>query len=98
MATATDKKATIYRMVMEEHTCPYGLKAKDLLRRQGYEVEDHQFHTRKEVDDFKAAHGVATTPQAFIDGNRVGGYDDLRALPWRDRERDDRDRRAEPDG
>jgi hypothetical protein len=36
MATATDKKATIYRMVMEEHTCPYGLKAKDLLRRQGY--------------------------------------------------------------
>ena len=80
MATATDKKATIYRMVMEEHTCPYGLKAKDLLRRQGYEVEDHQFHTRKEVDDFKAAHGVTTTPQAFIDGNRVGGYDDLRAL------------------
>ncbi|EJL26742.1 glutaredoxin-like protein [Novosphingobium sp. AP12] len=77
MASATDKKATIYRMVMEEHTCPFGLKAKDLLRRQGYEIEDHQFHTRKEVDDFKAEHG---TPQTFIDGKRVGGYDDLRAL------------------
>jgi len=80
MASATDKKATIYRMVMEEHTCPFGLKAKDLLSRQGYEIEDHQFHTRKEVDDFKAEHGVSTTPQTFIDGKRVGGYDDLRAL------------------
>lgn len=80
MAAASDKMATLYRMVMEEHTCPFGLKAKDLLRRQGYEIEDHQFRTRKEVDDFKAEHGVRTTPQAFIDGKRVGGYDDLRAL------------------
>lgn len=39
MATFAPKKATIYRMVMPTHTCPYGIKAKDLLRRQGYEVE-----------------------------------------------------------
>ena len=38
MATAAPKKATIYRMVMPTHTCPYGLKAKDLLRREGYDV------------------------------------------------------------
>ena len=87
MAAESDKKATLYRMAIEEHTCPFGLKAKDLLRRQGYEIEDHQFRTRKEADDFKAEHGVGTTPQAFIDGKRVGGYDDLRALfgkPLRD--------------
>ncbi|WP_432813869.1 hypothetical protein [Sphingomonas paucimobilis] len=35
------KQATIYRMVMPEHTRPYGLKAKDLLRGEGYAVEDH---------------------------------------------------------
>ncbi len=35
------KKAVLHRMVMPTHTCPFGLKAKDLLRRQGYEVEDH---------------------------------------------------------
>ncbi len=78
MATAAPKKATIYRMVMPTHTCPYGLKAKDLLQRRGYEVEDHWLRTREETDAFKAEHGVKTTPQTFIGGERVGGYDDLR--------------------
>jgi len=65
-------------MVMPDHVCPWGLKARDLLRRSGYEVEDHHLTTRAETDAFKAAHGVATTPQVFIGGKRVGGYDDLR--------------------
>ncbi len=78
MATAPAKQATIYRMVMPGHTCPYGLKAADLLRRQGYAVDDHWLTTREETDAFKAKHGVKTTPQTFINGERVGGYDDLR--------------------
>jgi glutaredoxin len=72
------KKAVLHRMVMPHHTCPYGLKAKNLLRRSGYEVEDHHLTTREQVDAFKAEHGVATTPQVFIGGERIGGYDDLR--------------------
>ncbi len=72
------KKAVLYRMVMPHHTCPYGLKAKDLLKRSGFEVEDHHLTTRDETDAFKMEHGVATTPQTFIGGNRIGGYDDLR--------------------
>lgn len=72
------KTAVLYRMVMPEHTCPWGLKAKDLLQRQGYEVEDHHLKTRAETDAFKAEHQVATTPQVFISGQRIGGYDDLR--------------------
>ena len=75
---AAASKAVLYRMVMPKHTCPYGLKAKDLLRREGYEVEDHHLATREETDAFKAEHGVATTPQVFIGGQRIGGYDDLR--------------------
>jgi glutaredoxin len=78
MATAAPKKATIFRMVMTSHTCPFGLKAKDLLRRRGFEVEDQWLRTREETDAFKAKHGVKTTPQTFIDGERVGGFDDLR--------------------
>ncbi|WP_375429041.1 MauE/DoxX family redox-associated membrane protein [uncultured Sphingomonas sp.] len=78
MATAPAKQATIYRMVTPEHTCPYGLKATDLLRRQGYAVVDHWLTTRDETDAFKSKHGVKTTPQTFINGERVGGYDDLR--------------------
>lgn len=70
--------ATIYRMVMQKHLCPYGLKALHLLRSKGYHVDDHWLRTRAETDAFKAAHGVATTPQVFLDGVRIGGYDDLR--------------------
>ena len=72
------RKAVLYRMVMPNHTCPYGLKAKDLLKRSGYEVEDHHLTTREETDAFKAEHKVQTTPQTFIGGKRIGGYDDLR--------------------
>ena len=72
------RKAVLHRMVMPHHTCPYGLKAKDLLKRSGYEVEDRHLTTRAETDAFKANPAVATTPQVFIGGERVGGYDDLR--------------------
>lgn len=74
----TKKTATLYRMVMPEHTCPYGLKARHLLRSKGYEVEDHHLMTNDATDAFKKEHGVASTPQVFINGTRVGGYDDLR--------------------
>ncbi|WP_104663585.1 glutaredoxin family protein [Ensifer adhaerens] len=72
------KKAVLYRMVTAEHTCPYGLKAKDLLQRSGYDVDDRHLATREGTDAFKAQHGVATTPQVFMEDGRVGGYDDLR--------------------
>ncbi|MBL9071233.1 MAG: glutaredoxin [Sphingopyxis sp.] len=75
---AAAEHAEIYRMVMPHHTCPYGLKALDLLKREGYAVDDHHLTTREETDAFKAKHQVETTPQVFIDGKRVGGYDDLR--------------------
>ena len=74
----SSKNATLYRMVMDQHVCPYGLKAKDLLRREGFEVEDRWLTSREETDAFKAEHDVKTTPQVFIDGDRIGGYDDLR--------------------
>lgn len=70
--------ATLYRMVMDKHVCPWGLRARDLLRRQGFEVDDRWLRTREETDEFKAKYSVKTTPQTFIDGERIGGYDDLR--------------------
>ena len=65
-------------MVMPDHICPYGLKAKHLLTSRGFAVDDRWLTTRAETDAFKAEHGVKTTPQTFIDGVRIGGYDDLR--------------------
>jgi len=78
MNSETPKTAVLYRMVMPAHTCPYGLKARHLLKARGYQVDDRWLETREAVDAFKAEHGVATTPQTFIDGRRIGGYDDLR--------------------
>ncbi|WP_422397262.1 MauE/DoxX family redox-associated membrane protein [Sphingopyxis kveilinensis] len=72
------KQAILHRMVMPGHICPYGLKAKYLLERRGFTVDDRWLTTREETDAFKAAHGVQTTPQTFIGGERIGGYDDLR--------------------
>jgi glutaredoxin len=65
-------------MVMEQHTCPYGIKAKALLQRQGFDVEDNWLKTHEQTNAFKVMHNVKTTPQIFIDGTRIGGYDDLR--------------------
>ncbi|WP_066625490.1 MauE/DoxX family redox-associated membrane protein [Brevundimonas vesicularis] len=72
------KTAIIYRMVMPEHTCPWGLKARHLLKSRGYRVDDRWLTTREQTDAFKAEHDVKTTPQVFIDGKRIGGHDDLR--------------------
>lgn len=72
------RKATVYRMVMDKHICPWGLKTVHLLTSEGFEVEDHHLQTREQTEQFKAQHQVKTTPQTFIDGERVGGYDDLR--------------------
>ncbi|MCQ8185764.1 glutaredoxin [Parvularcula maris] len=72
------RKAALYRMVMPGHVCPYGIKSKWLLERKGYAVEDHHLTTREETDAFKEEHGVKTTPQTFLGGERVGGYDALK--------------------
>lgn len=71
-------------MVMPDHICPYGLKSKDLLEREGFTVDDRHLETREETDAFKAQHKVNETPQTFIDGKRIGGYDDLRAYFGKD--------------
>ena len=72
------KRAVLYRMVTPDHICPFGLKSKDLLERKGYKIEDHHLSNRSETDAFKEKHNVKTTPQTFIDDERIGGYDDLR--------------------
>lgn len=78
MTAKQEKKAVLYRMVMDKHVCPYGLKTKDLLQREGYEVDDNWLTSRSETDEFKSKHDVSTTPQTFIEGDRIGGYEDVR--------------------
>ncbi|WP_203228107.1 MauE/DoxX family redox-associated membrane protein [Roseovarius dicentrarchi] len=75
----TDKKtAKLYRMAMPGHLCPFGLKSKALLEREGFEVEDHLLESREETDAYMEKAGVDTTPQTYIGDERIGGHDDLR--------------------
>ncbi len=79
MSTEAQKTAILYRMVMKDHICPFGIKSKHLLEKHGFNVEDHHLKDRAETDAFQEKHNVDTTPQTFIDGERVGGLDDLHA-------------------
>ena len=74
------KTATLYRMVLPDHTCPFGVRAKELLEQGGYELDEHILSSRAEVDAFEAEHNVSTTPQVFIDGERIGGSDDVESM------------------
>ena len=73
-----EKSAALYRMAMPGHLCPFGLKSKSLLQRKGFTVDDNLLTSRDQVDAFRQAHDVDTTPQTFIDGRRIGGYTDLK--------------------
>ena len=73
----SEKTATLYRMVLPDHTCPFGVRAKAMLEGAGYRIEEHILRSRDEVDAFQAEQGVRTTPQVFIGGERIGGSDDL---------------------
>lgn len=64
-------------MVLPDHICPYGLRAKEILEEAGYEVEDRILRSREEVDAFQDENGIPTTPQIFIGDERIGGSDEL---------------------
>jgi glutaredoxin len=71
------RKATLYRMVLSDHTCPYGVAAKEQLEAAGYEVEDCVLSTRDEVEYFKERNEVDTTPLIFIGDEPIGGMAEL---------------------
>ncbi len=74
---ADERTAILYRMVLPDHTCPFGVRAKALLEKADFQVDDRILASREEVDAIEAELGVDTTPQVFIGDQRIGGCDDL---------------------
>ena len=72
-------KADLYRMVLPDHECPHGVRAKQMLDDAGVDYDEHILSSREDVDAFKMKHQVATTPQFFVDGKRIGGSEDVEA-------------------
>ena len=71
--TAAKEKVRLYR----KQECPWGVKAVNLLNKQGIEFEDYKLRSPAEIEAFKAKHNVETTPQIFLGDERIGGYTDL---------------------
>lgn len=76
---ADQRSATLYRMVLPDHICPFGVRAKALLEENGYDVNDRVLASREEVDAFKDEQGIDTTPLVFIGDEKVGGSEELAA-------------------
>ncbi len=71
------REVVLYRMVLPDHVCPYGVRARELLESAGVPFEDCILGSRGEVEEFKAKHQVPTTPQLFVDGTRIGGSTEI---------------------
>jgi glutaredoxin len=74
-----ERTATLYRMKLPTHECPYGLLAKRMLEDAGFSINDCLLTSREQVDAFKDEHGISTTPLIFIDGEKIGGSEQLAA-------------------
>ncbi|MCA0209953.1 MAG: glutaredoxin 3 [Proteobacteria bacterium] len=71
--------------VFTKFFCPYCTRAKALLDRKGVEYQEIDLTTDRAGFDAMVARagGARTVPQIFIDGQHVGGSDDLAALDAR---------------
>jgi glutaredoxin len=74
---AERREAILYRMVLPEHTCPFGVRAKETLEAAGYQIDDRILSTRDEVEQVKEEFDVETTPVVLIDGEFIGGSKEL---------------------
>jgi len=62
--------------------CPYCQRAKMLLQKKGATFEEINVRAdpAKKEEMLKISNGRQTIPQIFIDGQHIGGCDDLYAL------------------
>lgn len=72
-------------IVYSKSYCPYCQAAKALLTRKGARFTEIDLTTDPEGQRAmaKKANGRSTVPQIFIDGQHIGGSDDLHALDAR---------------
>lgn len=74
-------KVEIYTKMM----CPYCVRAKALLKKKGVKIMDipAAMDAAKRNEMRQRSGGANTFPQIFINGEHIGGCDDLHALDRR---------------
>ncbi|MEJ2441190.1 MAG: glutathione peroxidase [Gammaproteobacteria bacterium] len=63
--------------VFSREGCPYCVRAKGMLRDAGIEFEELVLNRDFSEATIRAISGEATVPQVFINGERIGGSEDL---------------------
>ena len=65
-------------------TCPFCIRAKDLLKTKGVEFVEYKIDGDETARTQMArrANGRRSVPQIFINDQHVGGCDDLYELDW----------------
>ena len=71
------QSVVLYRMILPDHTCPFGVRAAQMLDDAGVQFDDRILRSREETDAFEEEHGVETTPQLFVDDERIGGSEEI---------------------
>ena len=68
--------------IFTKFLCPYCTRAKSLLKAKGvaFEETDISMGGPKRTEMLERSHGRSTVPQIFINGEHIGGSDDLAAL------------------
>lgn len=65
-------------IVWSKPNCPYCVMAKKLLETKGYEIDERVVGFGWSKEQLLEAVPLArTVPQIFLDGEHVGGYDNL---------------------
>lgn len=65
-------------IVWSKPTCPYCVMAKKLLETKGYKIDDRIIGFGWNSEQlFEAVPNAKTVPQIFLDGEHIGGYDNL---------------------
>lgn len=62
--------------------CPYCVRAKNLLNAKDVDFVEHDLTGKDEEREalLKRSNGMRTVPQIFINGQHIGGYDNLAEL------------------
>lgn len=63
-------------VVVSKPECPWCDKAKALLHENN--IDFINISPDQTVREFFVAQGLATVPQVYVDGKRIGGYEDLK--------------------
>jgi len=65
--------------IITKEGCPYCTRAKTLLREHGYDFDEITLGSNAKIRTVRAFTGKETVPQVFIEGEYIGGSDDLEA-------------------